>query len=141
MSTETHGKRYIPHSQSALYIHDFPVDQNRKDRKAANYDQINSCVFIQKCLSRYYDGRTAQRLSNRIGKHVFHWMILERNKTLTGAIKSHLAESGHRFDPQNASCIVHHVPNNRSKAVRLCTLAISTRLFNHEQFVQTFLLP
>ena len=59
-------------------------------------------------------------------------------------------DTGHKIDPENAFNVVYRIPPNRSKAVRICTLAtteaIAIRLLNpnlcaQKRLVQALQLP
>ena len=108
-------------------------------------------IYSFRCVcGATYIGRTARHLSKRISEHQPKWVLTGRRGVVSSAVCAHLAETGHRVDVKKAFQIVYRVPVNKSKAVRLHTLAkaeaISIKLLNpdlcaQKRFVVTLSLP
>ena len=108
-------------------------------------------IYSFRCIcDAFYVGRTTRQLSTRIKEHLPRWLKHGGEGVISSAVLSHLVDTGHRVDPQNAFKVLFRIPPNRSKAVRLRMLAtaeaISIRrltpdLCVQKRFVQTLQLP
>ena len=108
-------------------------------------------VYLFRCVcNALYVGRTARQLSTRIKEHHPKWLSQGRTGTISSAVLAHLVDSGHRIDLDKAFSVIHTVPPNRSKAVRLRSLAIAEALYIRrfkpnlcvqKRFVQSIHLP
>ena len=108
-------------------------------------------IYSFKCVcGASYIGRTVRRLSQRVKEHHPRWLSQGKTGAISSAILGHLVDTGHKIDPENAFNVVYRIPPNRSKAVRVCTLAtteaIAIRLLNpnlcaQKRLVQALQLP
>ena len=83
-------------------------------------------VYSFRCIcDAFYVGRTARQLSTRMREHHPRWLSQGGSGTISSAILAHLVDTGHRVDPNQAFRVIYQVPPNRSKNVRMRTLAIA----------------
>ena len=108
-------------------------------------------IYSFRCVcNALYVGRTARQLSTRVREHHPKWLSQGKTGSISSAILAHLVDSGHRVDLNKAFSVIHTVPPNRSKAVRLRSLAIAEaicirrltpNLCVQKRFVQSLHLP
>ena len=108
-------------------------------------------IYKFKCTcGATYVGRTTRQLSKRISEHNPRWLRHGGNGIASSAIVAHLVDTGHPVDPESTFSIIHRVPQNTHKAVRLRTLAtaeaihirlLKPDLCSQRKFVQALLLP
>ncbi|VDP65958.1 unnamed protein product [Echinostoma caproni] len=63
-------------------------------------------------------------------EHHRRWLSRGGSGSITSAILAHLVDTGHRVDPSEAFGIIYQVPADRSKYVRMRTLAIAEAICN-----------
>ena len=105
--------------------------------------------FVCSCSPNYI-GRTTRQLATRVKEHKPAWLGSGSIKTLSSAIITHPAETGHTVDVQDCFKIVYRVPPDRSKTVRqrifATAEAIDKKLFkptlcSKKKFVKALKLP
>ena len=115
--------------------------------------QLTSSMVIYsfRCIcDAFYVGRTTRHLSTRIREHLPRWLNHGGNGSISSAVLSHLVDTGHQVNPQQAFRVLLRIPPNRSKAVRSRMLAtaeaisirrLTPNLCVQKKFVQTLQLP
>ena len=120
-----------------------------KDKLPVLTTSMVTYSFVCSCSANYI-GRTTRQLATRVKEHKPAWLGSGSIKTLSSAIVTHLAETGHTADVQDCFKILYRVPPNRSKTVRQRILAtaeaIAIKLFkptlcSQKKFVKALKLP
>ncbi|BHF78182.1 hypothetical protein SprV_0602129400 [Sparganum proliferum] len=70
-----------------------------------------------------YIGRTTRRLSKQMQEHHPVWLYQGEQKSISSAIATHLVDTGHQVDVNQALLVIYEVPARHSKPLRQRILA------------------